>query len=286
MSVQRVIVVVLLLNLLVATAKAAVGYAFGSLAIASDAIHSFLDSASNVVGLLAVRIAAAPPDREHPYGHGKVEILAALSVGVLIAIAAITVAYRAIVALVEGTAAPQTSGLAFAVMIGTLIFNVGVSWWERKRGEQLKSKFLLADAAHTASDVIVTSGVIASLIFTQFGVAWADPAASLLVTLVIARVGWQVVSSNLQILIDRAVVDEDRVQELARSIPGVLGAHRIRSRGAEGAVQLDLHLVVGADVSLKRAHELAHLVEAKLKESLTDVADVTIHVEPEGEEAD
>jgi cation diffusion facilitator family transporter len=284
--VERILAGILLLNLLVASAKAAVGYFFGSLAVASDAIHSFLDSASNVVGLFAMRIASSPPDREHPYGHGKVEIVAAVSVGLLIASASIGVAWRAVSALISGTVETRPDLLAFAVMGGTLIVNVAIASWERARGRELNSRFLLADAAHTTSDVLVTLGVLVSLTLTRFGLAWADPVASLIVTLVIARVGWNIVAPNVQVLIDRAAVDEERVRALAASVPGVIGCHRIRSRGIAGAVHLDLHLVVDAEVSLRRAHEVSHQVEAKLKAELAEVTDVTIHVEPEGEEAD
>lgn len=285
--VMRIIAGILVLNLLVACAKATVGYFFGSLAVASDAIHSFLDSASNIVGLFAVRVASQPPDREHPYGHGKVEIIASMSVGLLIALAAAGIAWRAIMALIHGTGEVAiVDAITFVVMIATLVVNIGVAWWERKRGKELGSGFLVADAAHTASDVMVTIGVIISLVLTRYGLRWADPVTSLLVTAVIGRVGWNIVVPNVQVLIDRAAVDEEEVRKLAMEIPGVLGVHRIRSRGPVAAVQLDLHLVVDAEVSLRRAHEISHLVEAKLKASLSSVIDVTIHVEPEGDEAD
>ncbi len=280
-EVRRVLVIILLLNAAVFAAKALYAYWSDSLAIASDAIHSLADAAANVIGLVVLRFADAPPDQGHPYGHRKLEVVAAAAIGISVAIAAANFAWDAINALVHGHAAPETSALGFAVIGGTFIVNLIVARYEARRARELDSAFLAADAAHTASDLFVTAGVAASFTATYFGAAWADPAGALVIILFIGRIAWSILSSNVTILVDRAVVDADRVAEVARAVPGVSDVHRVRSRGTEAAAQIDLHLLVDGDMPLREAHAIAHQVEARLRGEMPAIDDVTIHMEPE-----
>lgn len=281
--VERVLLEILILNLAVAAAKAVYGYLSGSLAVASDALHSFLDSASNIVGFVALRVAARPPDDEHPYGHDKIEILAAAAIGFVIAGGAVKFGIGAVEALVEGRPAPVVGLGGFAVMVGTLVVNLFVAAYERRRGVELKSPFLVADAAHTGSDIFVTIGVIISLVGTYFGLAWADPVASLVVLVVIAWVGGGIIKSNLNVLIDQRAIDPEELGKVVLEVGGVRGAHRVRSRGIGGAVRVDLHLLVDGHMPLTRAHEIAHEVEEVIKGRFPSVRDVIIHTEPTGD---
>ena len=280
-AVRRVLVVILLLNAAVFAAKALYALWSDSLAIGSDAIHSLADAAANVIGLVVLRFADAPPDQGHPYGHRKLEVVAAAAIGISVAIAAANFAWEAIDALTHGREAPATSALGFAVIGGTFVINLIVARYEARRARELDSAFLAADAAHTASDLFVTAGVAASFTATYFGVAWADPVGALIVILFIGRIAWGILSSNVTILVDRAVVDADRVAQVARAVPGVSDVHRVRSRGTEAAAQLDLHLLVDGDMPLREAHAIAHQVEEVLRREMPGIEDVTIHMEPE-----
>lgn len=282
-AIQRVVVTILWLNLVVAAAKAALGWWSGSLSVASDAIHSVLDAGSNVIGIVALRLAASPPDSEHPYGHRKIEIMAATLIGILIAGGSLRFGWSAIDALLHGRVAPRVGVFGFAVMGGTLLVNVFVATYEARRGRALKSPFLIADAAHTGSDVLVTLTVLVALAGTRLGAAWADPVGALAVLAVVARVAWRILSANLGILLDRAVIDPAAVQRIVLAVPGVASCHRVRSRGVEGAMLLDLHLLVDGDLTLRAAHDISHAVEDALRAGLPGIADVTIHIEPEGE---
>lgn len=283
-AVQRVVVEILVLNLIVAAAKSAYGATSGSLAVTSDALHSILDAASNVGALVVLRVAAAPPDAGHPYGHRKMEIVAAAMVGILISTAALRFAWSAVEALITGRAPPEVAGYGLVLMAGTLVVNVGVAVYEHRRGKQLGSAFLVADAAHTASDVVVTIGVIGSLILTRMGVARADAVAALLVMAVIARVAWKILAANVAVLLDRAMLPWKRVKDTAMAVEGVVGCHRVRTRGLEGAVHIDLHLLVDGDLRLREAHGISHAVEAALRREFPEIVDVTIHIEPDDEE--
>ncbi len=280
---QRVVVLILWLNLLVAAAKALYGWWSGSLSVASDAIHSTLDAGSNVIGMVALKLAASPPDSEHPYGHRKIEIMAATLIGVLIAGGSLRFAYSAIEALINGRTPPHVTIGGFAIMGGTLVTNIFVATYEARRGKALGSPFLVADAAHTSSDVAVTGAVLVALTGTRLGLPWADPVGALAVLLVVARVAWRILDANLGILLDRAVIAPSAVRAIVSAVPGVVSCHRIRSRGVEGAVLLDLHLLVDGQISLRDAHEISHAVESALRGRLDGLVDVTIHIEPDDE---
>jgi cation diffusion facilitator family transporter len=283
-AVRRVVATILVLNLIVAAAKGIYAGWSGSLAVATDAVHSLLDASSNVVGMVALRLAHHPPDAEHPYGHHKIEILAAAGIGILIGAATFQFASTALRALWAGDHAAVPTATGFVVMGGTLVCNVAVAVYEHRRGRQLGSAFLVADAMHTASDVLVTVAVLVSMVAARAGVTWADPAAALAVTVVIGRVAWKILAENLRVLVDRAVLPADEVREVALATPGVLGCHRVRSRGVTGSYQLDLHVQVDGGLSLVRAHEISHAVEARLKATFAGLGDVTIHVEPDDDE--
>lgn len=282
-DVRRVVLLTLTLNVVVAVTKAIWGLATGSLAITSDAAHSALDATSNLFGLIALRMAAQRPDAEHPYGHGKIEIVTSAVVGLAIGATAVRFGWSAVDALIHGAPAPRTPDVGFAIVGGTLVLNVIVAWWEHRRGRALGSHFLQADAMHTASDVLVTVAVLGSMAAARAGVAWADPVAALAVVAIILRVAWRILADNLGILIDRAGVPAQEVVAVASAVPGVRGCHRVRSRGHAGAVLLDLHLEVDGALTVAAAHALSHEVEDRLLARFPDLADVTIHVEPDGD---
>lgn len=279
-AVRRVLLGILVLNGAVFAGKAAYAAWSGSLAIASDAVHSLLDAAANVIGLVVLRFAQAPPDRGHPYGHRKLEVVAAAAIGVSVGIAGVKFAWDAIGALVSGRPAPETSAVGFVLVGGTWLVNLFIARYEARRARELDSAFLAADAAHTASDLFVTAGVAASFTASYFGLAWADPIGALVILVFIGRIAWGILASNVTVLVDQAVVDPDRVARLARAVDGVEDVHRVRSRGTAVAVQLDLHLLVDGDLPLREAHAIAHRVEDRLRQEIAGIEDVTIHMEP------
>jgi len=274
---------VLIANLLVAFGKAIYGWYSGSVSITSDAIHSALDSSSNVIGLIGLSFSAAPADIGHPYGHRKFEILASALIGVLIFAGGYEVGRTSIESLLQHHPGPRIGWGGFAVVLGTIATNYVVSRAERRTGERLQSPFLIADAQHTASDMLVSMTVLVAFIATRAGLRWADPAGALVVLVLIVRVGWRVLRENVQVLVDAAVVDPERIQKLAASVKGVESIHRVRSRGAPGAVHVDLHMQVDPELTVATAHAIAHQVEDLLRADLTDIIDVTIHIEPAGD---
>lgn len=275
---------VLWLNLAVALTKAAFAWWAQSLAVGTDALHSFLDAGANVIGLVALRLAHAPADPEHPYGHRKFEVVAAAAVGVVIAVGVVEFGSSAFRALLAGRRALETPVVGFVVVGGTWIVNMFVATYEARKASELGSPFLAADAGHTASDVVVTAAVLASLVAGRLGIAWADAGGALLVLVFVARVAWRIVKDNLAVLVDSVALEPEQVRTIALATPGVRGCHRVRSRGTEGSAHVDLHILVDGECSLRRAHAVAHAVEDRILRELPHVVDVVIHMEPDGDE--
>ena len=177
----------LLLNITVALAKLLYGVASHSVAMQADGIHSLFDGTSNVVALVGLWFARRPADESHPYGHGKFETFTAAAIGLMLVGAGYTIGRGAIENLLD-RGEPTTVGVAsFAIMLGTLAVNIGVTTWESRAGRRLGSEMLVADARHTLSDVLVSSGVIVSLVLIQLGWTRADGVVALLVAVIVFR---------------------------------------------------------------------------------------------------
>src|SRR5216683_2516612 len=183
---------VLVLNLGVALAKIAFGYASGAISILSDGFHSLTDAASNIVGLVGIRAAARPPDEDHPYGHRKYETVAAAAVTVFLLLVMIEVLRNAFNHL-TGRAAPHAISVAsFAVMVATVAVNLVVIAYESREARRLGSEVLLADATQTRGDAWTSLTVLAALIGARLGVPILDPLAALVVAGFIGHAGFQI----------------------------------------------------------------------------------------------
>jgi cation diffusion facilitator family transporter len=278
-AVSRVLYRVLFLNLIVAAAKIALGAATGAVSVLSDGYHSLTDTASNVVGIIGVRIAGAPPDDDHPYGHRKFETMASLGIMIFLILVLREVLSAAWERFNAG-GEPVINTLTFVVMAGTFAVNSGVVFYERHAGRRLQSEVLLADAAHTTSDLLTSATVIAALIGVKFGYLWLDPVAALVVAVFIAHACWEIFNSTTGILADRFVIPEEEIREIVKSVPDVIGSHHIRTRGSADFVFLDLHIWMDADMSLTKAHSLSHVVKDRLMARFPQIKDAIIHIEP------
>lgn len=280
-QVRRVLWAVLFLNLAVAAAKFAWGTVSGSASMQADGIHSAFDSVGNVVALFGIAVASRPADEGHPYGHSKFEAYASIAIGFLLLAAAFSVGSSAVSRLVSGGSAVEVTPVSFVVMVGTLAVNLAVTAYERAAGKRLHSEVLQADAAHTLSDALVSVGVIAGLALVQMGFAVADSVMALVVTAAILATAVQVLRQALATLSDHARIPEQDVARVVLSCPGVRHTHKIRTRGTEGEVYVDLHLLVDPAMSVLDAHSLGDRVESALTEAFPQIEEVLVHIEPD-----
>jgi cation diffusion facilitator family transporter len=279
-AVRRVFVIALVCNSGVGIMMAVYGYLSHSLSVGTDSLHSILDAGANLLALFGLHWSAAPADERHPYGRRKIEILAALGIGVLIVIAMFEFAVAAVHALLGHATPPRIGPGGFVVVAVAMLVNALVARYEHAKAHELGSSLLQADAHHTKSDLYAAGAVLASFLAVRAGFAWADGVATLVLVALISHVAWEVFSENVPILIDTAMLDPAVVIELARGMPGVCDVHRVRSRGLRHAVELDLHLQVVPDMSLPAAHALAREIEAQLRVKFPELSDVVIHIEP------
>ena len=278
-QVERVLWVVLFLNVAVATAKLSLGYLTGAVSIVSDGFHSLTDSASNVAALVGVSIARRPPDRNHPYGHRKYETMASLAILIFLIIVLVEVLTAAVDRLQHG-GTPKVFPEGIGVMVATLVINLVVVWYESRAGQRLNSEVLLADAKHTRSDVLTSITVLGALVGVGAGYPLLDPLAAILVTGFIGHACWEIAQHASRILSDEVVIAEDDVREVVLAVPAVLGCHRIRTRGSADHVFLDLHIWVEGDTPLREAHATSHVVKDRLMARYPQIGDVVIHIEP------
>ena len=278
-DVTRVLTRVLVLNLGVAAAKLALGYATGAVSIVSDGFHSLTDATSNVIGLIGLRAARKPPDADHPYGHRKFETLAAGAIFIFLVFAVMEIGRTALERLAR-PAPPEISWISFAVMTATLLVNVWVVRYEAGRGRALRSELLLADAVHTRSDVFATIGVLISLVAVALGYPLLDPIGGVAIAILIARTSYEIARDTSGILSDRVVISEEDIRDVVLRVPEVLGCHHIRTRGSLDHVFLDLHVWFPADMPLQRAHALSHDVKDRLMARFPQIVDAIIHIEP------
>jgi len=229
-SVAHVLWIVLGLNLLVSVAKMILGLATNCLSVFADGIHSLSDGASNIIGLIGIRLARQPKDFDHPYGHRRYETLASLAIAFLLLFVFFHLMGKAWHVFLHPRN-PEAPFVSFLIMAGTMVINIGVTLMERAKAKELKSDLLRSDAMHTASDVLVTFSVILGLILIRLGWPWVDPLATAFVALVILWVALGIVKESSDVLCDRIVLDASEVRGLVKSIPGVKGCHMIRSRG-------------------------------------------------------
>jgi cation diffusion facilitator family transporter len=158
--------------------------------------------------------------------------------------------------------------------------------YEVRQGRKLNSDFLVSDAYHTRSDILVSLSVIGGLVGVKLGWLWLDWVLGLVISVLIVLSAWEIVKNGAEVLCDAAVLDPKVINPLVTGVPGVEACHQIRSRGRSDSVYIDLHVEVDPQLTVQEAHDLAHAVEAKVKSELDVVEEVLVHVEPRGDLAD
>jgi cation diffusion facilitator family transporter len=278
-QVKRVLLGLLVANLAVVGAKFVIGLRSGSLGVLGDAVHSSVDAMNNVVALVVIWFAAREPDEDHPYGHEKFETLGALAIVGFLSITGFELVQTAIARLASGSTPITITPVEIAILAGTLVVNVAVTSYETRRGRQLRSPILLADAAHTRADVFITIGILAGVVAARYGYPIVDPIMGLAVTGVIIYLAYKIVAGSIPALVDRYVVPPDQIAEAARHVPGVVQAYDIRSRGAQDRLFAELTISIAGSTTVEAGHLVADAVERRLRDDL-GFHEVIVHVEP------
>ncbi len=266
-------------NAAVVAAKTLIAVRTGSLSVLGDAIHSSVDALNNLVFILLMRVAAAAPDAEHPYGHGKFEPVGAMGILVFLSVTCFELIRSSIQGLLHDTPPPFLTLPQFALLGSTLLVNIWVTWYENKRARELDSHLIAADAGHTRVDVIITTGVLVGAVLSRQGFRHVDPIIAILVTVLVLHVGWDIVRGSLPSLVDQAAREAGAIRQAAEGVQGVASAYAIRSRRAAGETFAELTIGVAGALSVDEAHVIADRVEERLKDDLK-LDQVVVHIEP------
>lgn len=268
------------LNFGVALFKIIIGTIANSGSIIADGYHSLSDGSGNIVGIVGLSIAGRPIDNDHPYGHKKFETISSMIIGMLLFVVGCKVAYQSVLNIIHPQT-PEISTISFVVMICTLLVNIFVVLYERSQGLKLSSDVLVSDSEHTKSDILITCGVIVTMILLQFGApAIIDGFVSLLISIFIFKASFEIFMEATKTLTDSAVLSSQEIYEATMSCEEVKACHKIRSRGRKDEVFIDLHVLVVPEMEVSEAHALQHKIENVLKSKFGNQISTIIHVEP------
>src|SRR6266403_3260672 len=263
-----------------AAAKFVVGVAIGSLALISEALHSSVDVIATVITWLVVRVSDRPADKEHHYGHGKLESISALGVIALLYVLAGGILVESYSRLREGAPPPTISAIPFIV----LLIDIAVNFWRaralHRAAHDTKSQALEADALHFASDVLGSIAVIIGLALSGLGYAWGDGAAAIGVAVMIALLGLRLARSTVETLLDRA--PEGALQKATaaiRTVPGVVDVERLRVRMVGSTHFIDAIVQVPRTYPIDRVDEIKRMAQEAVAKALDD-ADLTFTAVP------
>ena len=255
----------------------------GSVALLSDALESIINVVSALAVIVSVKIASQPPDDEHPYGHHKAEYLSAVLVGSLIVAAALAIMNEAYSGFLHPKQIDAAwTGLAVS-SVATLI-NIGWAGLLIRQGRIYRSASLVADGKHLMADVVTSIGVVLGVVLVILtGIAQLDSAISALVAIHVLWSGWGVLKESASSLLDEAAPAEELAQIkeiISLNAEDAIEAHALRTRHAGKVTFIDFHLVVSAEMTVGRSHDICDKIEEALRDTISG-AIITIHVEPE-----
>ncbi len=271
----------LISNTLLAIVKFIAGILGNSQALIADGINSVVDVVSSGVAWIGHRISLNPPDKDHPYGHGNADVLAALFVGLVIFFTGIFVGGQAWVTIRDGDL-PRPTLLPVLVAIGVIISKWILYLYTTRVGNKTHSPAVQATAADHKSDIIATSGALAGVFGAWVGVPILDPLAALWVAALIVYNAIRILTGNVHILMagqpDPAVTEP--VVETIRGVQGVEGFDRVRARQLGSKVILDIEILVDKGLTVDAGHEIARKARTVALRDHPTILDVVVHVEP------
>jgi cation diffusion facilitator family transporter len=266
---------------LLVTVKLVTGLAAGSLAFLAEAVHSGTDLVAALLTLFAVRVAIRPPDREHHYGHGKAEHLAALGESAFLILVSVAIAAESLRRLITGEGhGVEATWWAFAVIAVVIVVDGARTVASRRAAQRFHSPAFAANALHFASDLAGSVAVLLGLIVVSAGEPRGDAAAALFVAGVVVLSALRLARQSVDVLMDRTEVEaEQRIRAALSGLDEPVEPRRIRVRHAAGRHFADLVVGVPSDAGVTQAHAIADDVEKVVQEALPG-ADVVVHVEP------
>ena len=281
--VRRATVAGMVLNILLTLAKGAGGLVFKSHALVADAVHSFSDLVTDLAVLFGVRYWSAPPDEEHPYGHGKIETMVTAFIGLALGALAFELVHDAVHSISAGGATDVPGRFAFVIAVLSVIVKEALFRWTRAEARHLNSPGLEANAWHHRSDAVSSIPAAAAIALARLfpSVGYIDQLGAILVSVMIFYSAWKIMRPALLELTEGGGEDHAaEIEELAKGVPGVRSVHAVRARHIGSSIQADLHVRVDGNLTVAQGHAIAHEVKKAVLAAGSGVADVIVHIEP------
>ncbi|MFA6570848.1 MAG: cation diffusion facilitator family transporter [Bacteroidota bacterium] len=262
--------------------KLIIGILTGSLGILSEALHSGLDLIAAIMTFFAVRISDKPADEDHQFGHGKIENLSALIETFLLLITCFWIIYEAVNRLQTGKTEILVTYWSFGVVIFSIIVDISRSRALSRVAKKYKSQAMEADALHFSTDILSSAVVLIGLVGSYFNYHIADAISALLVALIVIVISFRLGKRSIDALLDRSPssLTSEQIIKLVQEIPEVFNVHDIRLRTSGPNTFIELNIHVHPNISIQKAHEISHQVEALLHSKI-ERCSVHIHTEPE-----
>jgi cation diffusion facilitator family transporter len=277
----KVILLSICSNTTLVVLKIIIGIISGLVSIVAEALHSANDLLAAVIAYFGVKKSLKPADADHPYGHGKVEVLTGWIENILILLIGLGIIYQGIMKFINHTPS-QLVEIGIAIMLFSALVNYVVSKYLLRKGRELRSVGIELDGEHLKADVITSAGTAAALILLKLtSIWWLDPLAAVCVGLWVIGIFVNLSVKLTQQVIDRGLSNRDlaEIEYILKSFNEVKGYHKIRTRQSGSTIFIDMHLNVDSDLSIEKAHELTEKIEVRIKEKFI-LTNVLIHIEP------
>nr|VFJ98502.1 MAG: cation diffusion facilitator family transporter [Candidatus Kentron sp. LFY] len=286
-AIRRVTHIGSALDLALAIAKMTAGWLAQSQALIADGVHSLSDLLTNFLVLFAAKEAHREADEQHPYGHQRIEAMATVGLGVILVLVALGIAFDAISRLFQPELLLRPGVWALVVAAISVLVKEGLYHYTMRVARRLQSNLLRANAWHSRSDAISSIVVIIGVAGSMAGLPYVDAIAAIVVAVMIARIGVELSWGSVRELIDTGVEGRELayIQEVILKVDGVRALHMLRTRRMGGNVLVDVHITLSDPrVSVSEGHQISEMVMARLMESMGEVIDVTVHIDPEDDE--
>ncbi len=285
-EVRKVTLIGSLIDFLLGVAKILFGLIASSQALVADGIHSLSDLATDFIVLYAAKHSHKEADEDHPYGHGRIETLATVGLGLALIIVSAGIAYEALLRLNEPGMLLHPGVMALLVALVSVVSKEWIYRYTVNAARKLRSDMLMANAWHSRSDAISSIVVVIGIAGTMYGYPYLDAVAAVVVAVMIAKIGFDLVRSSTRELIDTALEPEEieMIRKQIFSVSGVRAVHMLRTRKSAGCAFVDVHIQVDPDISVSEGHQIGEMVRRRLLDKVDVVSDVTVHIDPEDDE--
>lgn len=281
---MRVSFVSIAINVILSVFKLIAGIVAHSAAMISDAVHSASDVFSTIVVIIGIKISSKASDKNHPYGHERLECVAAIVLSTILAVTGLGIGYTAVTKMVSGNfdALVVPGMLALVAAIVSIVMKEGMYWYTWLNAKRIDSSALMADAWHHRSDALSSVGALVGIGGAMLGYPILDTVASFVICFFIEKAAYDIFRDAVDKMVDKACDDEmeDALKKCALSQEGVLGVDLLRTRVFGNKIYVDIEISADANESLKEAHSIAEKVHESIEENFTKVKHIMVHVNP------